>query len=320
MISLGITDHLEGSANRDSREIYREVSQLVQRADETGVRYFWFAEHHAHAHFGHMPTPLMFALHLAGQTKQIQLGSAIVCLNLHHALDVAEQTAVADVLSDGRIAPGFGSGSTPEEFALFGLPVTDDAERHQRFDEALTTIRIAWQNSVILPRAADDLPARSWIAVNSAGSARIAGKHGMSMLFSHLRTPEQYLEYVAAYRTAGGRGLIAINRPVYVGRDDASAEREASNAVRTLWRRFKREGKIDARIGTEPSSLHAVCQHPLNFIVGGPETVARQLNELHDRVLYDVANLEVRWEGLSHELTLQSLTRLAEEVASLLKR
>ena len=319
MISLGITDHLEGPADRDSREIYREVSELVHRADEMGIRYFWFAEHHAHAHFGHLPTPLLYALHLAGQTRAIHLGSAIVCLNLHHALDVAEQTAVADALSNGRIAPGFGSGSTPEEFAMFGLPVTDDAERHRQFDAALNVIRNAWKGATNLPRAAGDLESRSWIAVNSAGSARIAGKHAMSMLFSHLRTPDQYSEYAAAYRSAGGRGLIAINRPVYVGESDAKAEQEASIAVRTLWRRFHREGKIDARV-EEPASLKDACGHPLNFIVGSPESVARQLNELHEQVPYDVANLEVRWDGLTHEQSMSSLTRLAESVASLLKR
>ena len=79
----------------------------MRLADRLGVKYAWFAEHHAHAHYGHLPTPLLYALHLAGQTKQIQLGTAIICLNLHDPLDVAEQVAVADVLSgaphDGRV-------------------------------------------------------------------------------------------------------------------------------------------------------------------------------------------------------------------------
>ena len=49
-----------------------------------------------------------------------------------------------------------------------------------------------------------DLAGRSWIAVNSLGSARIAGSFNFNMLFSHLRTPEQYRQYPAAYRAAGG--------------------------------------------------------------------------------------------------------------------
>src|ERR1700726_948311 len=118
MPAIGIIDHLEGPRERPSGEIYAELGELAGLADDLGIDYFWFAEHHAHAHFGHLPAPLLLALHLAGQTKQIRLGTAIICLNLHHPLSIAEQTATADLLTHGRMAIGFGSGSTPEEFAL----------------------------------------------------------------------------------------------------------------------------------------------------------------------------------------------------------
>jgi alkanesulfonate monooxygenase SsuD/methylene tetrahydromethanopterin reductase-like flavin-dependent oxidoreductase (luciferase family) len=333
MFALGITDHLEGPAQRPSIEIYREVEELVRLADSHGVEYFWFAEHHAHAHQGHLPTPLLLALHLAAKTKQIRLGTAIVCLNLHDPLDVAEQVAVADWLMGGRLAPGFGSGSTPEEFELFGLNVTEEGERHARFGEALGIIRLAWQGKVKpdkfryfnvpghspLPVAGSDLAARSWQAVNSLGAAQIAGEMGFGMLFSHLRTVEQYQDYVEAYRAAGGRNRIAINRPVYVGEDDRGAWAEAEGAVRTLWRRFRAEGKIP-RETPEPSSPRELCGHPLNFIVGGPESVARSLLNLHAQVPFDVANMEVRWDGLSHAQVRESLRRLAIEVRARLNQ
>src|SRR5690348_7796925 len=132
MIALGLTDHLEAPSDQSSRQIFDTVIHQTRIADDLGFEYAWFAEHHAHAHFGHLPAPLLLALHLAGQTKQIRLGTAIICLNLHHPLSIAEQTATADLLSGGRMAIGFGSGSTPEEFALFGLPVTEESERHDQ--------------------------------------------------------------------------------------------------------------------------------------------------------------------------------------------
>jgi len=327
MISIGITDHLEGPRKRASREIFDEVCDLVRLADESGIDYFWFAEHHAHAHYGHLPAPLLLALHLAGQTKRIRLGTAIICLNLHHPLDVAGQVATADLLAGGRLAPGFGSGSTAQEFALFGLPETQETERHERFEEALRIIRQAWAGAVSgrdlryvyvpphapLPVPARDLATRSWLAANSDGAARIAGSMGFNMLFSHLRTPEQYREYVDVYRRAGGCGLIAANRPVYVGLDDRTAFEEAEPALRLLWRRFQSEGKIPAS-NKEPSSPRDLCAHPLNFVVGGAASVARQLLELHAQVPFDVANLEVRWAGLSHSQVRQSLHRLATDV------
>ena len=105
MFTIGLTDHLEAPADHPSSVVFQEVAELVELADALGVRYAWFAEHHAHAHHGHLPTPLLFALHLAGRTRAIQLGTAVLCLNLKHAVDVAEQVAVADIL-DRRSAGG----------------------------------------------------------------------------------------------------------------------------------------------------------------------------------------------------------------------
>jgi alkanesulfonate monooxygenase SsuD/methylene tetrahydromethanopterin reductase-like flavin-dependent oxidoreductase (luciferase family) len=312
VFAVGLTDHLEGPADRPSAEIYSEVADLVRLADRLGVRYAWFSEHHSHAHFGHLPAPLLFALHLAGQTSQIQLGTAIICLNLHHPLAVAEQVAVADALAGGRLAVGFGSGSTPEEFGLFDRPVTEETERHELFEQALRSIRSAWAGS-LLPKPPANLLGRCWLAVNSIGAARIAGAIGFNVLFSHLRTPEQYRQYTVEYRHAGGRGLIAANRPAFVGRDDETAFAEAEPALRSLWRRFQTEGKIAADT-PEPSAAADLCGHPINFIVGGPTTVARQLRELHEEAPFDVANVEVRWEGLTHEQVKNSLRRLMEEV------
>jgi alkanesulfonate monooxygenase SsuD/methylene tetrahydromethanopterin reductase-like flavin-dependent oxidoreductase (luciferase family) len=309
--AVGITDHLEGPPDQPSAEIYADVADLVRLADRLGVDYFWFSEHHSHAHHGHLPAPLLFALHLAGQTKRIRLGTAIICLNLHHPVGVAEQVAVADTLADGRTAVGFGSGSTSNEFGLYNLPETGEDERHERFAAALRTIRTAW-TSDMLPRPAPDLAKRCWVAVNSLASARIAGQVGLNVMFSHLRMPEQYREYTAVYRSAGGRGLIAANRPVFVGPDDATAFALAEPALRTLWRRFREEGKIPAET-PEPAATADLCGHPINFVVGGPATVAGRLGQLHAEAPFDVANLEVRWAGLEHGLVHESLQRLMEE-------
>jgi alkanesulfonate monooxygenase SsuD/methylene tetrahydromethanopterin reductase-like flavin-dependent oxidoreductase (luciferase family) len=333
MFSIGLLDHLEGPRNRPSAEIFKEVADLVRRADQLGVRYAWFAEHHAHAHFGHLPAPLLFALHLASQTRNIHLGTAIICLNLHHPLDIAEQVAVTDLLAEGRLAVGFGSGSTPEEFGIFELAVTDEHERHARFEEALQIIRAEWSGKETaanlryfaipphrpLPVPAADLAQRSWVAANSIGAARIAGLFNINMLFSHLRTPEQYRHYRATYRAAGGTGLVAANRPVYVARDDATAFAQAEPALRILWRRFRQEGKIPADT-PEPTLPAELCGHPINFLVGSPETVARQLHDLYREAPFDVANLELRWEGLSHGLVCESLRLVMEEVVPKLQR
>jgi alkanesulfonate monooxygenase SsuD/methylene tetrahydromethanopterin reductase-like flavin-dependent oxidoreductase (luciferase family) len=318
MLEIGLIDHLEGPRALDSRQIYDEVAELTCLADELGVRHAWFAEHHAHAHHGHMPAPLLFALHLATRTRQIRLGTADICLNLHHALEVAEQLAVADALSGGRMCFGFGSSGTPAECAMFGVPdLPDERERHERFARAIEMMRAAWDGQSptprILPAASPDLPRNCWIAVNSLGAARGAGACNFSVMFSHLRTPEQYRQYVSSYRAAGGTGRVAANRPIFVGPNDDAAFAAAEPALRILWRRFRDEGKIP-RDAQEPASAAQLCAHTINFIVGGAARVAAELRALRAQAPFDLLNIEIRWAGLSHEAVADSLRRFMADV------
>jgi hypothetical protein len=60
-----------------------------------------------------------------------------------------------------------------------------------------------------------------------------------------------------------------------------------------------------------------LCAHPINFIVGGPQTVARRLWELQQQAPFDVCNVELRWAGLAHELVRESMQRLMQQVIHL---
>ena len=313
-ILLAITDHLEGPAGRPSRQVYGEIASLTRAADAAGIDYFFYSEHHAHAHHGHCPAPLLFALHVASQTSRIRLGTGIICLNLHNPLAVAEQVAVADVLMNGRLSPGFGSGSTPEEYTLFGLCEPPEEQRHASFGRALGAIKAAWEGGS--PPVGDCKPRlanRAFVAVNSPGSAAVAGRLDFHMLFSHLRTPAQHRAYVEAYRGAGGKGLVATNRPLYVAETDAGARRDLEPALRTLWRRFRREGKIPSSMA-EPRNIEDLAAHPINFVFGSPESVAGQLAELHRQCPYDIGNFEVRWADLPCEHVHSCVQLLATKV------
>jgi len=324
-MKFSLTYHVEAPRDRPSEDVYAEIAEQVVLADELGYDYVWFAEHHSHVHLGHLPCPLMYALHLAGRTQRVHLGTAVICLNMHHPIDVAEQVAVADHLTGGRISPGFGSGSTPEELALFGLPSVDTETRHEQFAASLRTIREVWSgegptqargdnpgHGAPLPRARPDLLARSWLAANSLEAAAMAGVGGHNVMFSFLRTPEQYVSLYAAYLGAGGKGSVAANRPVYVGEDDASAWAEVEPALRLLWRRFVEEGKIP-KDRPEPATFNQE-NAPGQFLVGSAQTVARFIRELQTRVPFDTFNLEPRWSGLTPAQVQTTIRRVANEV------
>ena len=120
-VDYAVTYHVEGDRSSPSKAIFDEITRQIELADGLGIEHAWFAEHHGHAHFGHSPHPVAYCLYLAGRTQRIKLGAAVVCVNLHHPVLVGEQIAMLDVLSGGRASVGLGSGSTPAEFALYGV-------------------------------------------------------------------------------------------------------------------------------------------------------------------------------------------------------
>ena len=278
--------------------------------------------------------PLLFALHLAGQTREIRLGTAIICLNLHHPLDVAEQVAVADVLTKGRMAVGFGSGSTPEEFGLFGLPETDDDERHARFAEALRIIRSAWSgrgngDRRVRPRYFQDPAAPPAAGAGGGPGAALLGRGQQPGLgadrrdaqFQHALLPPADAGAVPgisrAYRAAGGTGLIAANRPVFVGPDDETAFALAEPALRILWRRFRQEGqdsRRDPRAGTDRRTSAAIRSTSSS---ADPSRSRGSFARFTSRCRSTSPTSRCAGPGSSHELVRDSLRRLMENVLPL---
>ena len=114
------------------------VQQAV-RAEELGYDSLFIAEHHNS--IGYLPQPLMALSALATRTSHIQLGSNIVILPLYHPVVVAEQAAMTQHISQGRLLLGVGLGYLPDEFASFGVPF---GERAGRMEESLQLLRRLW--------------------------------------------------------------------------------------------------------------------------------------------------------------------------------
>lgn len=111
---LGFFTRLLDSAPAQQR--YRLATEQIRHAERLGFDSAWIAQHHFHEHEGGLPSPLVFLAHVAAQTERIRLGTAIITLPMENALRVAEDAAVLDLLANGRLEVGFGSGGTPTSF------------------------------------------------------------------------------------------------------------------------------------------------------------------------------------------------------------
>jgi alkanesulfonate monooxygenase SsuD/methylene tetrahydromethanopterin reductase-like flavin-dependent oxidoreductase (luciferase family) len=127
---------------RSIKDVYDynlRVAALLEELDFDGL---WVSEHHFRD-YGTVPNIFTMLAYLAGRTERIRLGSGVVVLPLHDPVHVAEEAAMVDLLSGGRLDLGVGRGYQSIEFDGFGR---DLSEARERFDEALDTITGLWAN------------------------------------------------------------------------------------------------------------------------------------------------------------------------------
>jgi alkanesulfonate monooxygenase SsuD/methylene tetrahydromethanopterin reductase-like flavin-dependent oxidoreductase (luciferase family) len=125
------------------RQLYAEFVSDAALAEELGFSSSWYGEHHFRE-CQWTGSPMMVASHVAARTEKIRLGTAVTLLPFHDPIRVAEDAAIADLLSGGRFDLGVGPGSQYEEFVTFGQ---DPAEMNQRSWEAIDWIRRAFTES-----------------------------------------------------------------------------------------------------------------------------------------------------------------------------
>ncbi len=129
----------EEDANAQSR-IYGEAVEQVQYAEEMGFESVWITEHHS-SRYGIFPSLIPILSYIAGQTKKIRLGTGVSVLPFHNPIRLAEESAMVDVLSNGRLDFGVGRGSADYEYGNFDI---DFESRDQRFQEVLDIILGLW--------------------------------------------------------------------------------------------------------------------------------------------------------------------------------
>ena len=234
---LGFLSHLRG--REDAEQAYRENLEIFDAADQLGFDAVWVAQHHFKDLGGMLPSPFPFLAAVGQRTKRLRLGTSIIVLPFEHPLRVAEDAAVVDIISNGRLELGVGSGSDADEFEAFGVDIDS---RHQRTTDALITLKKALAGETLgednqrLRPPAPTLGDRLWLSALSIRGAQYAAQNDAGLLLSRFVGSEeqaagQEQEPVAiAFREAWGeRPLpprIGLSRGIYLGSDRQDALRQ----------------------------------------------------------------------------------------------
>ncbi|HEY0583674.1 MAG TPA: LLM class flavin-dependent oxidoreductase, partial [Chloroflexota bacterium] len=118
-----------------------KAQHIAQKMDNLGFSTFWMAEHHfQHEGTEVIPNVLLMALHLTHITKNIKLGCGFNITPMWHPLRLADDYAMADILSKGRVVFGVGRGYHTREVETFGSPLLDQDGNRQLFEEQVDII------------------------------------------------------------------------------------------------------------------------------------------------------------------------------------
>ncbi|MCS4276426.1 putative FMN-dependent luciferase-like monooxygenase [Mycetocola sp. BIGb0189] len=303
----------------------RLALEQIVHAESFGYDSAWVAQHHFNPHEGGLPSPFVFLSHVAAHTQRIRLGTGIVTLPLENAVRVAEDAAVFDLLSGGRLELGVGSGGTPSAFATFGR---NPADRSRDFAAGLRVLRQALageplgRNRNRLSPPAPRLAEAIWQATFSPAGGTRAGRAGDGLLLSRTqqrspRTPNLTLAeiqgpIVDAYLEALPAGVsprISGARTVFVADDRRTALRFAEAGLRRAAAQFRAAGQIVLG-DTLPELIAEFDVH-----LGTPEEVTASLSA--DPILERATDLVFQVHSVDppHEYILRSIELIATQVA-----
>ena len=196
-------------------EVYGRALDLVVEAERLGAASVWFSEHHLFSD-GYLPQPLTFAAAAAARTSRVRIGTAVLVAALRPAALVAEEAAVIDQLSGGRLELGIGAGYSVPEYELYN---TDITKRYGLTDTAVAEIRRLLDEGIVAPPAAQN-PFPIWLGYQGPQGAKRAGRLGVGLLSLDRALLDPYREGLvegghdpAIARTGGMLDIIVADDP-----------------------------------------------------------------------------------------------------------
>lgn len=196
-------------------EVYGRALDLVVEAERLGAASVWFSEHHLFTD-GYLPQPLTFAAAAAARTSRVRIGTAVLVAALRPAALVAEEAAVIDQLSGGRLELGIGAGYSAPEYELYNA---DIAKRYGLTDAAVAEIRRLLDDGIVTPPAAQN-PFPLWLGYQGPQGAKRAGRLGVGLLSLDRSLLDPYREGLvegghdpATARTGGMLDIIVADDP-----------------------------------------------------------------------------------------------------------
>ncbi|MBO8163533.1 MAG: LLM class flavin-dependent oxidoreductase [Brevibacillus sp.] len=324
-MKFGLFTVFDNYANELPRSAEAFVDQVLEQtvlAEEYGYDAVWYAEHHFHE-YGVLTSPHMLIAAAAGMTRRIRLGVSVVVLPFHDPVRVAEDYALADYLSGGRLNMGLGSGYLPHEFGGFNI---DPALKPFMFNEKFEVLKRLWAGErftfkgeyhqygdISLEVLPTQKPVPTWIAALRPQGVEYVAKMGQPIMgvayvssnsVGELKSIlDQYKQVSAASGFEPAKMEIPIALHVHVAETTQQAR---ENAYEPLNRYLR------TRLYGKGAVFEDLAQRE-QLIVGSPEDCIAQIKRYQEAGVNHLMCL-MNFGGMEHDKVKASMKLFAEEV------
>jgi len=307
---------------------FKEALEEAVYGEELGFDSVWLEEHHSIRNH-YWPSPLMALAGIATRTTRVLLGTDIVVLPFYHPVRAAEDTAMLDIISNGRVIFGAAIGYRPPEFELYDVSLDD---RGARYVEMLKIMRALWtQDHVdyngrffkikgcIEPRSANPIPI--WLGGWGELSLKRAAQLGDAWVPGPTANLEKLLNAQKQYRAflsdAGKNPADASNpltREVVIAETREQALELAEKYVMVNYRDEYSGGWKHPLIGSQDQTAIALDSLSQDrFIVGNPDDCITQIKHFVETFGVDHLICRLYFAGMPHEHIMTELKLLSKE-------
>jgi alkanesulfonate monooxygenase SsuD/methylene tetrahydromethanopterin reductase-like flavin-dependent oxidoreductase (luciferase family) len=330
-MQFGLAIRGQYAQDQDIRLCFEELIEECVQAEALGFDSITKTSHYSTAPFqAFQQFPLL--ARLSAETNRVRLNAGIILLSLHKPLDIAEQLATIDIMSNGRVICGVALGYREVEFAAFGAEVK---QRGKRLEENLIALKRLWtENTVsmkgshfeLLEASCSPKPLQKphppiWIGANADVAIKRAARLGDCWYINPHNKIGTIKEQMEVYKRAldeAGKPFpdeLPMRREVFVAKTREDALRLAGPYIKKKYDSYDEWGQGD-QMPEGDGDLAAAFDELAGdrFIIGSPDDVTEQIVSLHREIGVNHLIMSIQWADMPHALTLDTMALLSERV------
>lgn len=335
-ITFGYIPCTETPDGSNMNRLWQEVITEAKQAEDVGFDAFQPSEHHQQA-TGYWPSLMPVLAGVAAETEQINLGTSLFLLPLYHPVQVAEEAAMVDIISNGRLTEfTVGAGYAADDFEAFNIPLMN---RPSLMEESMTLLPRFWMEEKVrhygkrfnvdrvsvTPKPVQEprppLYAGGWTNQGVKRAARLSDGWHTDILNTR-ETLEGFAElYHETCENLHKEPRVSMMREAWVGPDRETATETWGDAVMGPHRYYYSAGGYSEEADPWLKEIDSAEELKFDrlqedrFIFGSPDDCIEQIERCYETLGATHFALRFRYaEGPSHEETLEAIERFGEEV------